>query len=50
MKDTNKKSISFKTFDDWVKARTAHCDMALKDGLSFVSDKKSAIGREKDSQ
>ena len=46
-KGTNKKSISFKTFDDWVKARIAHCDMALKDNLSFISDKKSAVDGEK---
>ena len=50
VKDTNNESISFKTFDDWVKARTAHCDIALKDDLSFVSDKKSAVDGEKDSQ
>ena len=50
VKDTNNESISFKTFDDWVKARTAHCDKALKDDLSFISDKKSAVDGEKDSQ
>ena len=50
VKDTNNESISFKIFDSWVKARTAHCDMALKDDLSFISDKKSAIDGEKDSQ
>ena len=47
VKDTNNESISFKTFDDWVKAKTAHCDTALKDDLSFVSDKKPAVDREK---
>ena len=41
--ETNNKSISFKTFDDWVKVRTANCDAALKDALSFVSVKKSAV-------
>ena len=50
IEDTNNKSISFKTFDDWVKAKTAHCDMALKYALNFVSDKKSAVDGEKDSQ
>ena len=47
--ETNNKLISFKTFDNWIKARTANCDMALKDAFSFISDKKSAIGGEKDS-
>ena len=42
MEETNNKSIPFKTFDDWVKARTTKCDMALKDALSFVSEKKSS--------
>ena len=42
-------AIPFKTFDDWIKARTANCDMALKDAISFVSEKKSAIDGEKDS-
>ena len=41
--------IFFKTFDDWVKARTANCDTPLKDALSFISEKKSAIDGEKDS-
>ena len=50
IEDTNNKLISFKTFDDWVKGRTAHCDMALKDALSFISDKKSAIDWENGSQ
>ena len=27
-------------FDNWIKARTANCDMALKDALSFISDRK----------
>ena len=48
IEETNNKSISFKTFDDWVKARTAKCDTALKDALSFISEKKSALDREKD--
>ena len=43
------KSISFKTYDGWVKARTANCDMLLNDALSFISEKKSAIDGEKDS-
>ena len=43
VKDTNNESISLKTFDDWVKARTAHCDRALKDAISFVSDKKLGL-------
>ena len=47
--ETNIKSISFKTFDKWIKARTANCDLALKDVLSFISDKKSAVDGEKDS-
>ena len=46
-KATNK-LISFKTFDEWVKARTAQYDTVLKDALSFASEKKSAIDREKD--
>ena len=32
------------------KARTANCDTALKDALSFISDKKPAVDGEKDSQ
>ena len=44
------KLIFFKTFDNWVKARTANCDMALKDALSFMSEKKSALDVEKESQ
>ena len=38
-----------KTFDEWVKARTAKCHMALKDALSFISEKRSALDGEKDS-
>ena len=49
IEETSNISIPFKTFDDWVKARTANCDKALKDALSFVSGKKSAVDREKDS-
>ena len=49
IEETNNKSISFKTFNDWVKARRANCNTKLKDALSFISDKKSAIDREKDS-
>ena len=45
IEETNNKSIPFKTFDDLVKARTANCDTALKDALSLVSDKKSALDR-----
>ena len=47
IEDTNNKSISFKTFNNWVKARTVNCDTALKDALSFVSDMKSAVDGEK---
>ena len=43
------KLISFKTFDDWIKTITANCDTALKDVLSFISDKKPAVDGEKDS-
>ena len=32
--------LHFKTFDKWVKARKMKCDTALKDALSFVSEKK----------
>ena len=46
---TNNKVIPFKTFDELVKARIAKCDMALKDALSFVSEKKSTVDRERDS-
>ena len=49
MEETNKRLIPFKTFDKWVKARTAKCDMALKDASSSISGKRSAIGGEKDS-
>ena len=35
--DTN--TAHFKTFDDWVKARKMKCDTALKDALSFISEK-----------
>ena len=31
--------VHFKTFDNWVKARKMKCDTALKDALSFVSEK-----------
>ena len=41
-------SISFKTFSDWVKARTVKCDMKLKECTSFVSDNKSMLDGEKD--
>ena len=50
IEETNNKLIPFKTFDDWVKARTANHDTALKDALSFISDKKPAADGEKDSQ
>ena len=46
--ETDNRSIPFKTFDEWVKARTAKSDMALKDALSFISGKRSAPDREKD--
>ena len=49
MEETNNWLISFKTFDQWVKARTAKCDMALKDALSFISEKTSSLDGEKDS-
>ena len=49
IEETNNKSISLKTFDNWVKARTANCDTALKDALSFISEKKSVLDGEKDS-
>ena len=49
MEETNNKLISFKTFDDRIKAMTAKYDTALKDALSFISEKKSALDREKDS-
>ena len=32
--------VHFKTFDDWVKARKMKCDTALKDALSFITEKK----------
>ena len=32
--------VHFKTFDDWVKARQTKCNTALKDALSFISEKK----------
>ena len=32
--------VHFKTFDNWVKARKMKCDTALKDALSFISEKK----------
>ena len=31
MEETNNRSIPFTTFEEWVKARTAKCDTALKD-------------------
>ena len=49
MEETNNKSIPFKTFDERVKASTAKCDMVLKDALSFISGKRSALYGEKDS-
>ena len=48
IEETNNRSISFKTFDSWAKARTANCDTSLKDALSFVSEKESALDGEKD--
>ena len=37
MEETNNRSTPFKTFDEWVKARTAKHNTALKDASSFVS-------------
>ena len=42
MEKMHNRLTSCKTFDDWVKARTAKCDMALKDTLSFILEKTSA--------
>ena len=46
MDETVDKSISFKIFDKWVKARH---DTVLKNALSFTSGEKSTLEKEKDS-